>query len=122
MPTIRILLVDDNLDFQEAAANFLSTDPDIEIVGRAQSGRSALDQVARLNPTLVLMDLTMPGMDGLEATQYIKTRSNAPRVVILTLYDHPNYRARARAAQADGLVAKSDFGTQLLPLIHGLCE
>lgn len=118
--TARILLVDDNLGFLESAGHFLALDRQIEIVGRAPSGQEALRQVAQLKPDLVLMDLAMPEMDGLEATRQIKKLPDAPRVIILTLHDNAEYRAAAKAAQADGFIAKSEFGTQLLPLIHAM--
>jgi DNA-binding NarL/FixJ family response regulator len=121
MSSIRILLVDDNPEFLSAASHFLTTDPEIEIVGFANSGRSALEQVKRLEPDVVLMDLAMPDMNGLEATSRIKAQAKAPYVVILTLYDNQEYRAQAMAANANGFIAKSDFGTQLLPLIYALC-
>jgi len=121
MSNIRILLVDDNQDFLDAAVDFLAIDPEIEIVGCAHSGRRALEQVNQLHPDIVLMDLAMPEMDGVEATRSIKALPHAPRVVILTLYDDSEYRALARNAHADGFVAKSEFGAQLLPLISTLC-
>ena len=118
--SVRILLVDDSTEFLESAARFLSVDPQIEIVGRALSGPDALDQIGRLHPDLVLMDLAMPGTNGLEATRCIKAQPGAPCVIILTLYDDPEYRAEAGAVCADGFVAKSAFGIELLPLIHAL--
>ncbi len=120
MQPIRILLVDDNPEFLNSAAHFLSTDPQIEIVGHALSGEDALEQVAQTQPDLVLMDLLMSDMNGLEATRRIKERPDAPRVVVLTLYDQPEYRAEAETARADGFITKSEFGDQLLPLIHTL--
>jgi DNA-binding NarL/FixJ family response regulator len=119
---MRILLVDDSPEFLEAVAHFLATEPEIEVVGRASSGRSALEQVSRLQPDLVLMDLAMPEMNGLEATRRIKSQPDTPCVVILTLHDNFEYRAQAAAVHADGFVPKSELGTQLLPLIHGLCN
>ncbi len=121
MPTIRLLLVDDSPEFLQAAANFLATDPEIEVVGQARSGQEALDQLAGQRLAIVLMDLAMPGMNGLETTRRIKAQPDAPRVIVLTLYDNPSYRALAQTAGADGFVAKSEFGSQLLPLIHKLC-
>src|SRR5438105_3576362 len=79
-----------------------------------------LEQVAMLNPDLVLMDLAMPGMNGLETTRQIKARPAAPRVVIMTLYDVAEYRAAARDATADGFIAKSSIRSQLLPLLASL--
>jgi len=120
MPPRRILLVDDNKEFLDSAAHFLAGDPAIEIVGQASSGRCALEQVPLLKPDLVVMDLTMPEMNGLEATRQLKAQPDGPRVILLTLHDNSEYRAAAEAAQADGFVAKSDLGLQLLPLIHTL--
>ena len=118
---MRVILVDDNPEFLKAATDFLSADPQVEIVGQAASGNEAVEQVAGLRPNLVIMDLAMPGMNGLEATRRIKAQLNAPYVIILTLYDNPQYRDEAERVQADGFVPKSDFGTHLLPLIHTLC-
>ena len=120
MSYVRILLVDDSIAFLESATRFLSVDARLEIVGRAFSGGEALEQVSRLYPDLVLMDLAMPGMNGLEATHLVKAQPNAPHVVILTLNDSSEYRAAALNVGADGFVTKSEFGTALLPLIQSL--
>ena len=71
-------------------------------------------------PNLVLMDLAMNGMSGLEATRHLKAQPDPPWVIILTLHDNLEYRAAAERARADGFVAKSEFGDELLPLIHHL--
>ncbi|OUL36644.1 hypothetical protein BV372_06690 [Nostoc sp. T09] len=120
MPPLRILLVDDSLAFLESAARFLAMDRQLEIVGRALSGEEAVEQVPQLSPDLVVMDLAMPGINGLEATRQIKERSSAPYVVVLTLNDGSEYRTAALAVGADGFVTKSELGTALLPLIHSL--
>src|SRR5215213_6920545 len=120
MKPLRILLVDDSAEFLESAARLLMLHHELCIVGRAASGSAALEQVAELNPDLVLMDLAMPGMNGLEATRQIKARPAAPQVVIMTLYDVAEYRAAARAATADGFIAKSSIRSQLLPLLASL--
>ena len=122
MTLVRTLLVDDSPEFLGAAAHFLATDSQIEVVGHALSARKAIEEVTRLQPDLVLMDVAMPGMNGFAATRQIKERPNPPRVIVLTLYDNDEYRAQAQAAGADGFVAKSEFGTQLLPLIHTLYQ
>lgn len=114
---LRILLVDDNRRFLEAVRRFLTRES-FEIVGQALSGVAALEQVAHLHPDLVLMDMAMPQMDGLEATRRIKARPNPPRIIMLTLHDNPAYATEAKAVGADGFVAKSEFGTQLLPVIR----
>jgi DNA-binding NarL/FixJ family response regulator len=120
MNPLRILLVDDSAEFLESAARLLMLHQELCIVGRAASGSAALEQVAVLNPDLVLMDLAMPGMNGLETTRQIKARSAAPRVVIMTLYDVAEYRAAARDATADGFIAKSSIRSQLMPMLAGL--
>jgi DNA-binding NarL/FixJ family response regulator len=116
----RVLLVDDSPEFLESASHFLNADPQIEIVGRAHSGRGALEKVPVLKPDLVLMDLSMPEMNGLDATRAIKAHANGPRVIILTLHDNPEYRAAAAAVRADGFITKTELYLQLLPLIHQL--
>ena len=122
MLPLRILLVDDSVQFLDVVARALATVPAIEIVGRALSGRDALEQVTQLQPDLVLMDVAMPNMNGLEATRRIKTQADAPHVVILTLHDTPEYRAAAEAVGADNFVSKAEFNAQMLPLIRTLCD
>ena len=120
MPPIRVLLVDDNPKFIAAAAYFLATLPDVTVVGYALSAQEGLAQATDAQPNLVLMDVAMPNMNGLEATRELKTWPQAPYVVILTMYDNLEYRAAAKLAGADGFVTKSEFGAQLLPLMDAL--
>lgn len=122
MQPIRILLVDDSPDFIESAARFLSADPKFQIAGQASSGKEALDVVKTVKPHLVLMDWAMPEMPGPVAMRRIKSESPDIRVIVLTMYDLPEYRAIAKLAYADGFVAKSDFGEKLVPLINKLFE
>ncbi len=117
---IRILLVDDNLEFLEAVARFLAADPLTEVIGQAPTGKEALNQAPLLKPDLVLMDLALPEMNGLETTRKMKTQPGAPKVIIVTLYDNAEYRAAAHSVQADGFISKSELGVQLLPLVHAL--
>jgi CheY-like chemotaxis protein len=121
MTPICALLVDDNGDFLDAAERLLGVTGTIAVVGRATSGREALEQVNRLHPDLVLMDWAMPGMSGLEATRHLKNRAEPPLVVLVTAHDAPRYRTAAREAGADGFVPKAEFHTQLVPLIQSLC-
>lgn len=120
MASFRILLVDDSPDFLRSATRFLTGDLQLVIIGQAASGHDALNEVSRLHPDLVLMDIAMPHMNGLEATRCIKARADAPRVVVLTNYDTIDYRAAATAAGADGFISKSEFSTQALPMIYAL--
>ena len=114
------MIVDDNFEFLRSAARFLATDPRILVVGLALSGSEALLQMTRLRPDLVLMDIAMPQMNGLEVTRSLKLRFHAPHIVILTHYDTIDYRNAASAAGADGFIPKSEFGAEVLPLIHSL--
>ena len=120
MAQLRTLLVDDSAEFLESAARFLAHAGDVDLVGSARSGHEAITQAAELKPDLVLMDLAMPGLNGLEATRLIKARAGAPRVVIMTLYDTAEYRQAACEATADGFIAKSAIRSDLLPLIANL--
>ena len=117
---IRVLLVDDNPEYLGALARFLSSDPEIRIVDQACSAHEALEKISRSRVDLVLMDIVMPGMNGLEATRQIKAQANAPRILILTMYDGDEYRTAAQDACADGFVSKVASDDQLLPTIYGL--
>ncbi len=114
------LLVDDSPSFLQSAARFLAGDKRIDIVGLALTGVEALEQYEKLQPELVLIDLNMPDMNGLEATRLLKSGPHPPRVVILTLHDTEEYRHAALEAHADGFISKADFGVQLIPLIESL--
>src|SRR5207249_2590000 len=119
---IRIFLVDDSLDFLKSASFFLSTDPRLQVVGQAQSGRDALDKLALTPCDLVLIDLHMPEMNGLETLRQLRGQSAAPRAILVTLHDVPEYRTLATTYGADGFVPKLEFGTRLLPMIHALFQ
>jgi NarL family two-component system response regulator LiaR len=115
---LRVLLVDDSPEFVRSALRTLALDAEVVVVGCATSGRQALEMVPDLEPDVVLMDLAMPEMNGLEATKRIKTLADPPRVVILTLYDDPAYREAAQAAGADAFVAKADWSRRMPSTIH----
>jgi CheY-like chemotaxis protein len=113
----RTIVVDDNPTLLKVVARLLSSIPGVEVVGEANSGHGALEAVDRLRPDLVLMDLAMPGMDGLEATRRLVARPGAPAVIIMTVHDLPHYRDAALAAGARKFIAKSELGKQLGPAI-----
>ncbi len=121
-PHVRTLMVDDHAAFLDELAHLLEEDREMDVVGRATSGEDALEQTITLQPDLVLMDLAMPGMGGLEATRRLKINAGtgAPRVIMLSLHEHSMYRLAALDAKADGYVPKSKLGTMLLPMIHSL--
>ena len=116
MSRLKVLLVDDNADFLEVAADFLSGHAAMEIVGAARSGQNALEMAARTSPDLVVMDLVMPEMNGLEATRRLKALPSPPRVVIVTLYESQEFSYLVQAAGVDDFITKSQFGELLLPM------
>jgi DNA-binding NarL/FixJ family response regulator len=118
--TLRVLLIDDSPAFLQAACRHLAATERLEVVGQGRTGLEALEQSARLKPDLVLLDLAMPEMNGLEAAQRIKAQPQPPKVVILTLHDDPEHRAAALAAGADACLAKARLTADLLPLIRQL--
>lgn len=117
---VRLLLVDDSPDFLASATDFLCTRPQLQLVGPAASGAEALDLVARIPVDLVLLDLNLRGLNGFETARRLKARPDAPKIIIVTLQDAPEYRHLALAAGADGFIAKGEFTTALLPLIASL--
>lgn len=113
----RVLLVDDNEQFLTTMEGFLSGDPEILIVGKAFSGEDALLLAKDTNPDLVLMDIAMPGQNGLLTAQTMKALPEPPRIIILTLYDNPEYRAAAQRIPVDGFLMKTQLSTHLFPLL-----
>lgn len=109
MDKIRVLLADDHAEFRRLVCEFLNKMPHVNVVGEAADGKIAVEQVARLNPDLVLMDISMPEQNGIEATRIIKQRWPHTLVVIATTHDNQIYRLQAEEAKADGYVMKSDL-------------
>ncbi len=103
---VRVLLVDDHPVVRAGILGMLGGEPDIEVVGEAGTGKEALRVAAALLPDVVLMDLRMPDMDGVEATRALREREDPPRVVILTTYDTDADILRAVEAGATGYLLK----------------
>mgnify|MGYP001059022761 CR=1 FL=1 len=106
---MRVLIIDDSASFLRAARAFLLTQPGVEEVATAPSGESGLDLFVRYPAALVLVDLAMPGIDGLETTRRLKARADAPAVFLVSLVAGSTYAAAAAAAGADGFISKSDL-------------
>jgi DNA-binding NarL/FixJ family response regulator len=111
MKTMRVLIVDDLPAVRQGLATMLQlvarkVSPAIEVVGEAQNGHEAVLQAQALHPDVILMDLEMPVLDGLEATRQIKAAQPAPRVIILTIHTDLDTQQRAREAGADDFVVK----------------
>lgn len=103
---IRVLLVDDDPLVRSALSLMLGGQSDIEVVGEAGDGQTGVAMVRSLGPDVVLMDIRMPGMDGLEATRHIHAAESPPSVVVLTTFDADEHVVRAVAAGADGFLLK----------------
>jgi DNA-binding NarL/FixJ family response regulator len=110
--------VDDSPQFLAAARDFLACQPGIEIAGCSLSGAEAIELIPMLRPDVVLLDLFMPEMNGLEATRRIKALPEPPRIVVVTLNDDPTFRSAAFDHGSDGFVSKAALPTQLMRLIR----
>jgi len=115
--TLTILLVDDNLTFVAAVRQFLDCLPDVSVVGQAHDGKSALMMLRQMQPALVLMDIAMPGMNGLELARAMNHETTPPQIVFLSMHDYQAYRDAAHELRA-GFVSKSDVVTELLPMLQ----
>lgn len=116
--TIRVLVVDDQTMVRAGFRLLLADEPDIEVVAEASNGRDAVAQAARFRPDVVLMDIRMPEMDGLEATRRILATDTDARVLILTTFDLDDYVFEALRAGASGFVLKDEPPEQLLAAVR----
>lgn len=114
---IRVIIVDDQRLFAEALEAILSGDGRISVVGRAENGRRALELVREHAPDVVLMDIAMPVMDGIEATRAIRDEAPATRVVVLTGSAANHDVSRARSAGAAAYVTKDQIAGDLVRAI-----
>ncbi len=118
--TLQIMLVDDNLTFMASVAKTLKLVPNTQVVAEAHNGQEALDMAQRLQPDLMLLDIVMPGLTGLEVARAMQSWPHSPRVLFLSMHDNESYRLAAQSLGALGLVGKANFVAELLPIIAGL--
>jgi DNA-binding NarL/FixJ family response regulator len=116
--SIRVLVADDQSMVRAGFRMLLADEADIEVVAEAGDGREAVDKAERFRPTVVLMDIRMPELDGLEATRRILAADPAARILILTTFDLDEYIYEALRAGASGFVLKDDPPEQLIAAIH----
>jgi DNA-binding NarL/FixJ family response regulator len=119
---VRILIVDDNPILREGLKSVLSHSPAFEIVGEASEGLEAIASFNKSHPELVLMDLSMPGMDGLTATSEIKKKWPGTKILIFTVHKTPEYETAALTAGADGYLSKDSSHTELIQSIQDILD
>ena len=112
--TVRVLIVDDQLPFRDASRMVVEMTDGFEVAGEADNGEHAIALVEELTPDLVLMDVQMPGIDGIETTRRITSTPNPPIVVVMSTHESGDYVELALAAGAVGFVPKSQFGLDTL--------
>jgi DNA-binding NarL/FixJ family response regulator len=110
---IKVLIVDDQSGFRMVLSALLRRLPNVVVVGEACDGIDAIEMTAKLDPDIILMDITMPRCDGLDATRILKSRWPSKKVVIASMHEHPFYRIEAKRSKADGFILKSVLDASL---------
>ncbi len=115
-----VMLVDDSASFRIAADQFVTEVCGVNVIGQADSGEAAVEMALRLRPEVILMDLAMGGINGIEAGRRIKAADDRIKIVILTLNNGREYRELAQSLALDGFVSKTDFTTVICSVIESL--
>lgn len=116
----KVLLVDDHSMMLDGLAGLLEGEEDFEVVGQASDGKEAVSEAARLAPEIVVMDVTMPGMDGIAAARAILQARPGTHVLMLSMHDSPEVVAQALEAGARGYVSKKSAGAELVKALRAL--
>jgi DNA-binding NarL/FixJ family response regulator len=120
--SIRVLVADDQSMVRAGFRMLLADEDDIEVVAEASNGLEAVDKAGRYKPSVILMDIRMPELDGLSATERILAADDGARVLILTTFDHDEYVYEALRIGASGFVLKDDPPEQLIGAIRTIAE
>ena len=118
----KVLVVEDHGIVRDGIRLLLQSQPDLEVVGEASDGPSAIERAACLRPDVVLMDLGLPGLNGMEATRQIHERCPEVKVLALTVHDSDDYFFRALRAGASGYVLKGSSSSELLGAIRSVSQ
>jgi DNA-binding NarL/FixJ family response regulator len=119
---LRILIADDHEIVRRGLRALLETRPDWEVVGEAVTGRQAVEEARRLVPDVVIMDITMPEMNGLEATRQVRKEVPEIEVLVLSVHDSEQLVREVLEAGARGYVLKSDAGRDLVAAVESMCQ
>jgi len=117
---IRILLVDDHTILREGVRTLLNTQEDMEVVGEAEDGEQAVNLVKKIRPDIVLMDIGLPGINGIEATKRIKRENPEVKVLVLSMHDNEEYIAPVFQAGASGYVLKRLASKELVSALRAV--
>jgi DNA-binding NarL/FixJ family response regulator len=120
MNKIKVLLVDDHAIMRDGIRAILSLHDDIDLVGEASEGQEAIEKTRELSPDVVIMDVAMPDMDGIEATRRIRKESPNVKIIMLTQYDNKEYVLSAIKAGAAGYVPKRALGSELVSAVRAV--
>jgi DNA-binding NarL/FixJ family response regulator len=120
MPKIKVLLAEDHTIVRKGLTSLLAGEADIEVVGEAEDGQEAVEKVEQLGPDVVLMDNTMPVLNGLEATRQIKKRFPEIKVLVLTMHTTEEYIQQFLQAGASGYLIKKTAPKELVTAIHAV--
>lgn len=116
--TVRVLVADDQALVREGLRKIFEADPEIEVVADVADGRAAVEQVKRTRPDVVVMDIRMPVLDGIEATRQVCLLDDPPRVLVLTTFDLDDYVFGALRAGASGFLLKDALPERLIAAVH----
>ncbi|MBW2335739.1 MAG: response regulator transcription factor [Deltaproteobacteria bacterium] len=115
---IRILIADDHTIVRQGLASLLNDQHDLKVVGQAGNGRSAIDKTLELKPDIIIMDIAMPRMNGIEAVKRIKKRVPKTKVLILSMYSHEHYIHELLESGVSGYLLKDSSGRDIINAIH----
>ena len=115
---ITVFLADDHTIVRQGLAKLLEGEPDLQVIGEAENGREAVAKVEKLEPDIVLMDIAMPLLNGIEATRQIRKICPQTRVIILSMHSHERYISELFSLGASGYLLKSSTGSDIIDAIH----
>ena len=118
---VTVLIVDDNAQLRALMREIVAEESDLHVVGEAADGVEAMRLIQELRPDIVLLDLVMPQVNGLEVLRWIKAEHPKIKVIIVTVHDEDAYRQAAEASGADAFLLKKTLGTVLLPTVRRVC-